>query len=138
MATPEDVRAIVEPLPRAYEREVSGRAKFRVGSYVFAALSPAEDLLGFAFPRDERDGLVAGEPDKFLAPLRPDERYNWVRLRLAAVEVDELRELLTDAWALCVPKSVAAQYFASAARLRPAARPSAPTAQASRLGNAPV
>jgi hypothetical protein len=40
-------------------------------------------------------------------------RYNWVRLRLEAVDVDELRELLTDGWAMCVPKKVSAAYFAS-------------------------
>ncbi|WAX55729.1 MmcQ/YjbR family DNA-binding protein [Jatrophihabitans cynanchi] len=113
MATADDVRAIALALPRAYEREVSGRAKFRVGSYVFAALSPDESLLGFGFPKHERDALVASEPDKFLPPRTQDERYNWVRLRLEAVDVTELRELLTDAWAMCVPKKVSAAYFGS-------------------------
>jgi len=112
VATAEDVRAIALGLPRAYEREVAGRAKFRVGQYVFAALSPDETLLGFGFPKEERDVLVAGEPDKFLPPRKPDERYNWMRLRLDAVDVDELRELLTDAWAMCVPKKVSSAYFA--------------------------
>jgi len=112
VATADDVRAIALAFPRAYEREVSGRAKFRVGSYVFAALSPDESLLGFGFPKHERDALVAGEPDKFLPPRTQDERYNWVRLRLEAVDVTELRELLTDAWAMCVPKKVLAEYAA--------------------------
>ena len=111
VATADDVRAIALAFPRAYEREVSGRAKFRVGSYVFAALSPDESLLGFGFPKLERDALVASEPDKFLPPRTQDERYNWVRLRLDAVDVTELRELLTDAWAMCVPKKVSAAYF---------------------------
>lgn len=113
MATGEDVRAIVADLPRAYERVVGGRAKFRVGGYVFAVLSDDDERLGFAVPREERDGLVASEPDKFLPPLPQDERYNWMRLRLAAVDRDELTELVTDAWAMCVPKRVAAAYFGS-------------------------
>ena len=113
MATGEDVRAIVADLPRAYEREVGRRAKFRVGSYVFAALSEDESLLGFAVPKEERAGLLASDPDTFLPPLRQDERYNWMRLRLAAVDRDELAELVTDAWAMCVPKRVAAAYFGS-------------------------
>jgi hypothetical protein len=46
-------------------------------------------------------------------PLRSDERYNWVRARMAALDADLLRELVTDAWAMCVPKRVAAEYFAS-------------------------
>lgn len=112
VATADDVREICLSFPRAYEREVGGLPKFRVGSYVFAVLSGDESLLGFAFPREEREGLVASEPDKFLMPLPSDLRYNWVRLRLAAVDVDELRELLTDGWAMCVPKKVSAAYFA--------------------------
>ena len=84
--------------------------KFRVGRIVFAALSRDETLLGFAYPREERSTLVASDPDKFLMPLPSDERYQWVRLRLMAVDNDELTELLVDAWGMCVPKKVAAAY----------------------------
>lgn len=111
MATVEDVRRIVAPLPRAYEVIVRDRVKFRVGRLVFASLSRDETLLGFGYPKQERAGLVAGDPAKFLMPLPSDERYNWVRLRLAAVDEDELAELLLDAWRMCVPKRVAAEYL---------------------------
>ena len=113
MATAEDVRQIVAALPRAYEREVGGLAKFRVGRYVFAVLSADGTRLGFAVPREERDALIASDPAKFLRPLPRDERYAWMRLRLAAVDAAELRELVTDAWAMCVPRSVSAGYFAT-------------------------
>jgi hypothetical protein len=46
-------------------------------------------------------------------PVRSDLRYNWVRLRLALVDVDELAELLVDAWRMCVPKRVAAEFLAN-------------------------
>lgn len=105
-----DVRRIALSLPRAYEALVGDRVKFRVGRIVFASLSRDESLLGFGFPRDERAALVASDPDKFLMPLPSDERYQWVRLRLAAVDEAELTELLVDAWTMCVPKSVAAAY----------------------------
>jgi hypothetical protein len=55
---------------------------------------------------------VASEPDKFLMPERSDMRYNWVVARLDALDLDEMRELVLDAWRMCVPKSVAAQYDA--------------------------
>lgn len=110
MATVDDVRRIALALPRAYEALVADRVKFRVGRIVFASLSRDETLLGFGYPRDERAALVASDPDKFLMPLRSDERYNWVRLRLAAVDEDELAELVTDAWAMCVPKKVRTAY----------------------------
>jgi hypothetical protein len=66
--------------------------------------------MGFAFPKEERDALVASDPDRFLLPSAGDLRYNWVLVRLAAVDVDELRELLVDAWRMVVPKKVAAAY----------------------------
>ena len=113
MANAEDVRRICAPLPRSYEAIVGDRLKFRVGQLVYASLSRDETLLGFGYPKLEREALVEGDPDKFLMPLRSDERYNWVRLRLAAVDTDELAELLIDAWRMCVPKRVAADYLGS-------------------------
>jgi hypothetical protein len=112
VATAEDVRRIATPLPRTEVAVVRDRVKFRIGSIVWAALSADETLLGFAFPKEERADLVAAEPDKFLMPEKSDERYNWVRVRLAAIDVDELEELLLDAWQMCVPKKVAAAYLA--------------------------
>ena len=44
-------------------------------------------------------------------PLPSDERYQWVRARLPALDVDELRELLVDAWCMCVPKKVRTAYL---------------------------
>jgi hypothetical protein len=103
-----DIREIVSGLPRAYEAVVADRVKFRVGRLVFVALSRDETVMGFAYPKLERDGLVASDPGKFLMPVPSDERYNWVRARLAALDVEELRELVIDAWAMCVPKKIAA------------------------------
>ncbi len=111
MATVDDVRRVTHSLPRTEERVVGDRVKFRVGRIVYASLSRDETLLGFGYPKEERAALVASDPDKFLMPLRSDERYNWVRLRLAAVDTDELTELLVDAWRMVVPKRVAAAYL---------------------------
>ena len=106
----DDARAIVAPLPRAYEALVRGRVKFRVGRLVYAAFSRDETIMGFGFPRDERDVLVASEPEKFLMPRASDMRYQWVCVRLEAIDADELREILIDAWRMCVPTKVAAGY----------------------------
>jgi hypothetical protein len=107
-----DVRRIALELPRAYEAIVRDYVKFRVGRLVFASVSPDESLLGFGFPKEARESLVESDPETFLMPVRSDLRYNWVRLRLARIEVDELEDLLVDAWRMCVPKSVAAAYVA--------------------------
>ncbi len=110
MSTAEDVRALATPLPRAYEVLVRDRVKFRVGRIVFLSLSPDETVLGFAYPKHERAALVAGEPHKFQLPVESDMRYNWVRLRLAEVDREELRELVLDAWRMVVPKKVCNEY----------------------------
>jgi hypothetical protein len=108
--TVDDVRAVVAELPRAYEALVRDCIKFRVGSIVFLAFSADETLMGFAFPREEREAFVAGDPDRFLMPIQSDLRYNWVRVRLATIDAAEMRELVVEAWRMCVPKRVAAAY----------------------------
>jgi len=113
MATIDDVRRIALSLPRTTEHLIGDNTKFRVGRMVYASVSADEERLGFAFPKDERAALVAGEPDKFMMPLRSDERYNWVRARLPVLDEDELRELLIDAWCMVVSKKTAASYLES-------------------------
>jgi hypothetical protein len=109
-ATLDDARAIAATLPRSYEAVVHGSVRFRVGRIVYAAFYQDETIMGFAFPKEERAALVDSEPDKFLLPRTSDMRYRWVCVRLAALDPTELRELLVDAWRMCVPKSVAAAY----------------------------
>jgi hypothetical protein len=108
MVTVEDVRELALSLPRSEEALVRDRVKFRVGRIVYLAFSRDETLMGFAFPKEERDALIASEPDKFLMPKRSDQRYNWVIVRLAAIDLAEMRGLVLDAWRMVVPKRVAA------------------------------
>ena len=110
MVTLDDVRSVALTLPRSYEALVRGRVKFRVGRIVYLAFSRDETSLGFAFPKEWRDALVESEPDKFMLPRDSDLRYNWAVVRLAAIDEEEMRELVVDAWAIVVPKSVAAAY----------------------------
>ncbi len=107
MATIEDVREIVSDLPRSYEAFVRGRVKFRVGRIVYLAFSRDESQLGFAFPKEEREAMLDAEPDKFVRPIPSDLRYNWLEVRLDALDRDELEELVLDAWRMVVPKYVA-------------------------------
>jgi hypothetical protein len=111
MVTIDDVRRVALDLPRAYEALVRGRVKFRVGQIVFVAFSRDETQMGFGFPREERQALVESEPDKFLMPGKADMRYQWVEARMDALDEDEMRELVIDAWRMCVPKKVAAEYL---------------------------
>jgi len=95
---------------------VLDRVKFRVGRIVFVAFSRDEQIMGFGFPKEEREALVAAEPGKFLMPGESDLRYHWVHVRLSAIDQAEMRELVLDAWRMCVPKRVAADYLADQPR----------------------
>lgn len=104
-----DVREFALPLPRTYERMIRDRVKFKVGQYVYLSVSPDETTMGFGFPKQERAGLIASDPGKFQPPVRSDERYNWVVVRLTEIDGAELREIVEDAWRMVVPKRLAAE-----------------------------
>jgi hypothetical protein len=113
MVTVDDVRAVAMSLPRTTEHLIRGRVKFRVQRLVYVAFSLDQALMGFAFPKEERLALVESEPHKFVLPPTADLRYHWVDAMVAAIDVEEMTELVTEAWAMVVPRRVARDYFAS-------------------------
>jgi len=117
VVTVDAVRAFASTLPRSSEAFVRGRVKFRIGRIVYLSFSRDGSTMGFAFPRELREALVQSEPEKFSMPSRSDLRYHWVHVSLAALDEGEMRELVEDAWAFCVPKRVAEEY-AEAQRYR--------------------
>jgi hypothetical protein len=110
MAVIEDVRPLGAELERSYEVYVGGRVKFRVGQLVYVAFSRDERVMGFAFPREEREALVRSEPRTFLLPTASDMRFHWVHADLAALDPAEARELVVDAWRMVVPKKLSRAY----------------------------
>ncbi|MCW2751444.1 MAG: hypothetical protein JWR83_2554 [Aeromicrobium sp.] len=108
----EDVRRLASTLPRAYEVLVRDRIKFRVKSLVFVAFSHDETLMGFGFPKEERDMLVESRPETFQLPRPSDLRYQWVVARMAALDLEEMHELVIDAWQMVVPKGIASDFLA--------------------------
>jgi hypothetical protein len=104
MVTADDVRRVLAPLPRSYEVEVRGRWKFRVGQIVYVAFSRDEQAMGFGYPKDARDGLIASAPDTFFLPPTSDLRFQWVCAHLRSLGAHEMRELVLDAWRMCTPK----------------------------------
>ncbi|MFG2043619.1 MmcQ/YjbR family DNA-binding protein [Dactylosporangium sp. NPDC048998] len=111
MVDVDDIRTITSTLPRAYEVVVRDRLKWRVGRIVFLSLSRDETVMGFGYPKEARAALVENEPDKFLLPPPSDMRYQWVCARLAALDVDELNELVINSWIMTVPKKVWTEYL---------------------------
>lgn len=111
MVTIDDVRRLAASLPRTTEALVRDRVKFRVGRIVYLAFSRDETMMGFAFPKDEREALVASEPAKFLMPKPSDLRYHWVVVRLDAIDHIEMAEIVEEAWRMVVPKRVALDHL---------------------------
>ena len=107
MVTAAEVREVAMALPRTSEHLIRDHVKFRVGKIVYVSISPDESTMGFGFPREERAALIASEPEKFAMPRLSDQRFHWVHVRMAALSSEEMRELVTDAWRMVVPKKVA-------------------------------
>ena len=110
MAVIEDVSPLGAELERSYQVYVRGRLKFRVKQIVYVAFSLDETVMGFAFPREERAALIAGEPHKFQMPSASDMRFNWIESNLVAMDPTEARELVVDAWRMVVPKKLSHAY----------------------------
>jgi hypothetical protein len=112
MAVLDDVLPLGSTLERSYVATVRGRLKFRVGSIVYVAFSEDETVIGFAFPKEERDALVASDP-RFHLPSESDLRFNWVHATLAELDPSEAREIVVDAWRMVVPQRLARAYDAA-------------------------
>jgi hypothetical protein len=120
--TVDEIRALAASLPRSYEAHVRGRVKFRIGQIVYLSLAPDGSTMGCGFPKEFREAAVAAEPEKFALPGESDMRFNWIHVSLAAIDADEMRDLVEDAWARAVPRFVAKEYADAQGYLRPQGR----------------
>jgi hypothetical protein len=111
--TVDDVRALASTLPRSYEAHVRGNVKFRIGQIVYLSLAPDGSRMGCGFPKEFRQAAVDAEPEKFSLPSESDMRFNWIHVNLAVIDLEEMRDLVEDAWARAVPKYVAEEYAAA-------------------------
>jgi hypothetical protein len=114
----DEIRELAASLPRSYEVLVRGRVKFRIGQIVYLALAADGTTMGCGFPKQFREAAVATEPAKFSLPSESDMRFNWIHVNLAAIDHDEMRDLVEDAWARAVPKYVAEEYATAQGYLR--------------------
>ena len=123
MATQRDVRRIALALPDAVEADdrfafsVMNKGKAKGFAWVWLeriqpkkARVPNPKVLAVRVADEaEKFELVASDPDKFFT----EDHYNGypaVLVRLAAVDVKELRELITDAWRCMAPKALVAEF----------------------------
>jgi len=74
-----------------------------------------ETMMGFGFPKEWRDAALEAEPEKFVRPKTADLRYNWLVVRLAAIDGERMEDLVTEAWSMVVPQRVVDEWMASRA-----------------------
>src|SRR5256884_9046469 len=115
MAEADDVRRIALGLPHVEEIDSDG-FDFRVGDKGFVWSYP-ERMPGqrrvirtdiavlFVGDEAEKQALLLGEPDLFFTTPSYDG-MPLVMLRLAEVDVERLRELVTDAWRMRAPDTL--------------------------------
>jgi hypothetical protein len=111
MITAEEVRRVALSLPEAEERETWGEATFRVRDKIFLMLSPSEETASVKASPVEQEQLVASDPQTF-AIASYTGRFGWVSVRLATVDPDLMREIITAAWRRTAPRRLAAAYDA--------------------------
>ncbi len=116
MADAEDVRRLALALPQAVEIDSDG-FDFRVADKGFVWSYPerrpgkprmirTDIAVLFVGDEAEKQALLLGEPDLFFTTPGYDG-WPLVMLRLATVDVERLRELVTDAWRMRAPDALA-------------------------------
>jgi hypothetical protein len=105
------VREISLALPETEQSMSWGTPSFKARGKMFLRQHEDDDLIVLKVERHERDALTAERPDTFIVTPHY-ENYQYMLVRTVALDTDELRELITDAWRLCVPKTVARRYDA--------------------------
>ena len=111
MATWRTVRAIALSLPEA--EEIPGdRPQFRVRGKLFAWKSRDRDgaTLAIRVDRDENPMMLEARPDLYFETPHYNG-YPGVLVHLDAIDRDELRERIEDAWLIQAPKPLAKEYL---------------------------
>jgi hypothetical protein len=117
MADAHDVRRLALTLPEVEEIDCDG-FDFRVGGNGFVWSYPerkpgrprvvrTDIAVLFVGDEAEKQALVLGEPGLFFTEPGYDG-WPLVMLRLAEVDAERLRELVTDAWRMRAPDEIAA------------------------------
>lgn len=105
VVTPDDVRELALALPETTEKPSYGTPGFRVGDRLFARLHQDGESLVVRVDMDEREALAQAEPEKFFWTPHYD-RHPWIQVRLAAIDREELAEVLRDSWRRRAPAPV--------------------------------
>jgi hypothetical protein len=110
----DDVREIALSFPEV-EEAGEERTVFRVRSKAFAWAARERDGggLGIRVEGDEKQLILDSNPDVYFTSPHYDG-WPGIQIRLEAIDREELRMRLEDAWLIQAPKRLAAAYVAEA------------------------
>jgi hypothetical protein len=117
VATEDDVRRLALALPRTTEKPSYGTPGFRVADELFARIREPVDgedhdvVVLWVSDLGEKEALLASDPERFTTTPHYDG-HPAVLLRFDRVDVDELADLLEDAWRVRAPARVVAAFDA--------------------------
>jgi len=95
----DDVRRIASSLPETVETTSYGTPSFKVGRKMLCRLREEGDVLVVPTAEGLREALIANRPDVYFETPHY-AGTTLVLVRLPAIELAELTDLLADAWAL--------------------------------------
>ena len=101
------VRELARELPGAVEGTSYRTPAFHVGKILFVRQHQDGESLVVKIDYDERAMRIKTDPETF-SITDHYLNYPWILVRLATVDVDDLRDLLADAWRLSAPKRMLA------------------------------
>ncbi|MBK1438468.1 hypothetical protein JHJ32_00585 [Parapedobacter sp. ISTM3] len=101
------IREAVSHLPEANERLCHGTPGFYAGKKIFARVQ--EDLASLAVYTKRKDDLLASNPVVYFTTPHFDG-YDYVLVRLARVDFNELAKLLLEGWRERAPKRAIREY----------------------------
>lgn len=127
MATWDDVRRIALALPKTSERQSHGHPAWRVKDKLFVWDRPLRrsdlEALGDDAPQGPilgvrvehlvaKDALLADNPDVFFTTPHFDGHAS-VLVQLDRISLEELNEVIVEAWLVRAPQPLAEQYIGS-------------------------
>ena len=108
MVTEEDVRRVALALPQTREQTSYGTPGFRVPDRLFARIREEGDLAVWLPDESHKHELIASAPEVYFTTSHYDG-YAVALVRLDAIKLDELTEVITEAWRARAPRRLLAE-----------------------------
>jgi hypothetical protein len=115
MADAETFRGLALSFPDVTEGTSFGTPSWKVRGKFFARLRDGDTVAVVKVDKGEKQLLMEAEPDVFFETPHY-HGYGYVLVRLAAIEADELAEVVEDAWRLAAPARLVAERDAELGR----------------------